>query len=218
MSKKAVIFDMDGVLVDSEPIYMQRFYEFFKYHDQDVNILDIYKVIGTSDHRTYEMLGELWTPVLSSEDFYDSFSKHQHNIGFEFTDLLFPHVHYLMRNLKKNDIELGLASASPRKNIEAVLEQNNLKDYLTFTISGEEVYESKPNPEVYLQTMKNLGVKPENTIIIEDSPSGITAATKSGATVIAIKDNRFSLDQTHADYHATDIMDAYNIIVNLHKL
>ncbi len=211
---KAVIFDMDGVLVDTEPIYIQRFYEFFKAHNIDVDVKDIYRGIGTPDDVTFNLLGSLWNPKISGEEFREIFSTHKHQTNFTYKDLAFPHLHYLMKNLISNDIALGLASASPRSAIENVITDTKIKDFLHHTISGEEVFESKPNPEVYLQTMQKLQVKPEHTIIVEDSPSGIKAGLASGATVIAIKDNRFKLDQSGAHYFASDLMEVHNIILN----
>lgn len=218
MNKRAVIFDMDGVLIDSEPIYMQMFYEVFKEHNIEVDLDDIYTVIGTSMQRTWEILGELWTPRLSASNFKEISEAYTPTVAFNFKDLLFPHTYFLLNKLKNNHIPIGLASASPRPIINAVLEDTNIELFFDSTISGEEVAHSKPDPTVYLNTMKNLAVKPSNTIIIEDSPAGIEAGLKSGATVIAIKDHRFGLQQKGAHYYAKDLMEVFNIIDKLWDL
>ena len=218
MSKKAVIFDMDGVIVDSEPIYMQIFYELFKAHKQDVTLDDIYTVIGTSTEKTWEILGNFWDPVLDMDTISNHYHEFEPTLEFVYEDLIFPHMRYLLKRLKEEDILIGLASASSRVTIDNVITDTKIKDAFHSTISGDEVPASKPSPDVYLETMKRLGVKPENTIVIEDSPSGIKAGKSAGATVIAIKDHRFGLDQSQADHHVKDLMEAYNLIMTLFEI
>ncbi len=210
---KAVIFDMDGVLIDSEPIYIQLFYQFFKDHNQHIAHEEIYKMIGSSNDNTYKFLASHWKPKISGSELEEIFMNHNHSVHFNHKDLAFPHLHFLMNRLSDQGIKLALASASPRDTIESVVEDINIKHFLHSTISGEEVIASKPHPAVYLHTMDTLKVKPENTLVIEDSPFGIQAALASGATVIAIKDHRFNLNQEGAHYYASDLMHAYNIIM-----
>lgn len=218
MNKKAVIFDMDGVIVDSEPIYMQTFYELFKAHNQEVTLEEIYTVIGTSSDKTWEILGNFWNPVLDSKTISNHYHEFEPSLEFVYEDLIFPHMRYLLKRLREEDILVGLASASSRVAINNVITDTNIKDAFHSTISGEEVAASKPAPDVYLETMQRLGVKPENTIVIEDSPSGIKAGKSAGATVIAIKDHRFGLDQSQADHKVKDLMEAYNLIMKLFEI
>lgn len=216
-NKRALIFDMDGVIIDSEPIYMNRFYDFFTQNQQEVDIHDIYRVIGTSSDRTWEMLAEMWSTPITPTQFLEKFESYEPHFDFNYPDILFPHIRFLLSELKKMNVAIGLASASPKDNILQVLSDTNIKEFFYETLSGDEVHESKPNPAVYLETMKRLGVKPEDTIVIEDSPSGIKAAKSAKATVIAIKDHRFGLNQEGADYYAKDLMEAYHLITKIWK-
>ncbi len=214
-NNKAVIFDMDGVLVDSEPIYMHIFNEFLTSHGNEVNMQDVYKVIGTAEPKTFEIIGNLFNDPIESETALKLFNEYTPEIGFNFKDLIFPHVNFILNKLTQNDIRIGLASASSRDAIDGMKNANGIAHYFEFTVSGHEVEHSKPAPDVYLTAMKNLNVLAENTIVIEDSPSGIKAGKSAGATVIAIRDTRFGLDQSEADYIANDMVEAFYIIQKL---
>jgi len=215
---KAVIFDMDGVLVDSEPVYMNYFYEPFVRHNQDVSLQDIYSVIGTTMEDTWRILGEAWQPLKSLEEIQELYTHDVDEAFVDYDDLKMPHIKHLMHQLQKNNIKMGVASASPKETIKRVLKECQLESYISFYVSGEEVKASKPAPDVYLEVMRALEVKPENTIVIEDSTLGIKAGKSAGATVIAMKDNRFGMDQSEADHFVNDHMESYHLIKRLFDL
>lgn len=215
---KAVIFDMDGVIVDSEPIYMNYFYEPFIKHKQEATLQDIYPVIGTTMDDTWALLGDVWHPIKSGEEIKSMFDKDVDTAFTDYDDLKMPHIKHLMHQLQKNNIKMAVASASPKATIKRVLEECQLDSYISFYISGEEVNASKPAPDVYLEAMRVLDVKPEHTIVIEDSTLGIQAGKSACATVLAMKDNRFGLDQSKADHFVNDHMESYHTIMKLFNL
>lgn len=214
-NNKAVIFDMDGVLIDSEPIYMHIFNEFLSAHGNEVDMQKVYKVIGTANPKTFEIIGKLFNDPINSEQAMELFEKFTPEIGFNYQDLLNPHVNFILNKLQANNIQIGLASASSRESIDKMKKENNIEQFFGYTVSGQEVKHSKPAPDVYLKTMEKLNVEPANTIVLEDSPSGIQAGKASGATVIAIKDTRYNLDQSKADYIASDFIESFYIIQKL---
>lgn len=216
---KAVIFDMDGVLVDSEPIYMNYFHTPFHLNNQKTKIQDLYPVIGTTMDDTWDILAETWVPKLTKTEMLDYFKDLDVDAAFkDYGDLRMPHLTHLLKFLKANKIKTAVASASPKSVIKRVLQECEIDTYFDFYVSGEEVNASKPAPDVYLKAMSVLNVKPENTLVIEDSTLGIQAGKSAGATVIAYKDNRFGLDQSKADYHVNDHMESYHQIRKLFRL
>lgn len=215
---KAVIFDVDGVIVDSETVYVQSFYNFFIKYKQNVEISEIHKTVGIEMKKTWEILGELWVPKLRGTEIKSMFEESEGDIFGNYKDLLMPHIHYVMRNLKQQKVKIGIASASSLEIIEKVLENCNLKQYISQYISGESVPQSKPHPGVYLEVMKKLEVEAKDTVIVEDSTAGITAGKAAGGTVIAMRDSRFNLDQSQADYLVGDHRESLAIINNLFKL
>lgn len=214
---KAVIFDMDGVLVDTESVYMQIFYDLFINNNFKVNKKDIYKIIGTSDETTWKLLGEMVEPSLSSEEVENLYYSQVDTNSTNFYDLKFPHVQKILTSLKNKNIKTGIASTSSIDDIENMMKQTSIENKIDFYISGDSVSESKPNPEIYLQAMKKLNVSNEETIIVEDSYSGIRAGKIAGAFVIAIKDRKFGIDQSNADLIVQDLLEAYKYILKEFK-
>ena len=209
---RAVIFDMDGVIVDTEPVHLQASVDFFRYHGQNTSIEKLQEVIGTSIGVTNEMFGSMWTPPMSGIEFAQFRKANKRSYTMNYSDLKFPHIQYVMEKLKQHNFKLGVASSSRKKEIEDVLEACDLSHYIDHYKSGHEFKESKPNPEIYIKTMELLGVHPNNTIIIEDSYYGIKAAKAAGAFVIAIRDHRFNINQEEADIIVGDILEAYNVV------
>ena len=88
----------------------------------------------------------------------------------------------------------------------------DLRKYFTLIVSGEQFKESKPNPEIYLHAIKELNVNKDEAIIIEDSPKGILAANRAGIKVLALKDDKFGLDQSQADIIINELNDIIKLI------
>lgn len=101
-------------------------------------------------------------------------------------------------------MKIGLASSSTKETISKVLDTIELKSYFDVIVSGEDFVESKPNPEIYHDTLKKLGLNQQNCIVIEDSTVGIQAAKNAGLFVIAKEDKRFNFDQSKADFSIID--------------
>ena len=95
---------------------------------------------------------------------------------------------YLLKMLKKNSFFLAVASSSKLKYINLVLNHLQIRKYFNVVVSGESVNRGKPNPEIYLQVSKELGIPTGNCLVLEDAPSGIEAAKSAGMRVIAVPD------------------------------
>lgn len=92
------------------------------------------------------------------------------------------------------------------------MDQAGLRKYFSLIVSGEQFKESKPNPEIYLYTIKELNVNKDEAIIIEDSSKGILAANRAGIKVLALKDDKFGLDQSQADIIINELNDIIKLI------
>lgn len=205
--KNTIIFDMDGVIFDSEATYMQELINFFKMYNIHLTIDDCKKVIGVDSRLFNDIAYSWWQNKTSKEEFIKILDNYYESIKRDYKAILNPHVISLLKYLKENHYKIALASSSSQQLIHRALTTSGIIEYFDLIISGNAFQQSKPNPEIYLYTIEKLNVSKEQTLIVEDSTPGIEAANRAGIDVIAIKDYRFSIDQSHADYIIDDIIE-----------
>lgn len=195
----AVIFDMDGVIVDSEPRHQRAFLEVF--HQMglgDRHGIDFPKYFGTSDvtvwndfialHRPKQSLDELtrW----KQERFIDLIRTEQP---------LFPSLPELVADLAAK-YPLAVASGSLHAVIDEVLALKNLRDHFRAVVSVQDVGRPKPAPDVFLRAAELLGKEPARCCVIEDSAAGVEAALAAGMRVVAIT-NSLPAEQLRRAHH-----------------
>lgn len=190
---------MDGVLVDTEQFYAQRREDFFSNHKISIRHMNHSDFIGGN-------MREIWPQILGL-DFdqeeaavlHAAYLKAKDCNPLPYKDLLFPDVKAVLEVLQADHYKIGLASSSAMCDIDEMLRIHDLRPYFQSVFSGNDLKATKPHPEIYQLSMQALDVKPEETLIIEDSQKGIAAGKAAGATVWAIKDTRFGMDQSAAD-------------------
>ena len=116
-----------------------------------------------------------------------------------YAELLFPDVQEILTFLRQKEVKIALASSSSMLDINQMLDTHQLRSYFDVILSGNDFKETKPNPEIYLTAMSELGVEATESLIIEDSEKGIQAGKSADATVWAIEDKRFGMNQDKAD-------------------
>jgi beta-phosphoglucomutase-like phosphatase (HAD superfamily) len=199
---KCVIFDMDGVIIDSEEIHKKAYYETFASIGVTVSN-ELYKSItGSSTINTFQRLVTYFKLDLNPETLV--LEKRKRYINFfenDSTLQLVKGVEKLIQHCYHKNLRLILASSSAMVNIDRVFNRFNLQHYFTAKISGADLTASKPHPEIF-EKAAILGNTPkENCIIIEDSDNGIKAANAAGIFVFGYK-NPMAADQTlkNADF------------------
>ena len=215
MRSKGIIFDMDGVLIDSEPIYLQEVIDYIlDVLKEDVDFLELkeamYKIVGSSDKRTYEIIADYLDNKYSLQELRAGIHAMEFNLDYR--TILNPHVLNVLPRLKKAGYKLAIASSSSMENIKTVTSQCGIDQYFDCMVSGFDFEESKPDPAIYLETLQRLDLKPEEVIAIEDSTYGIQACINANVRVIAKEDHRYNFNQGLADVIASDILEAFNII------
>jgi len=212
----AVIFDMDGVLIDSQPLHYEIDIQVLKKcgYPAELSTVVPYTGMGNPDrwpkYKTELNLSEEPERLIemAEEAMREIFSR---------TELVAINgVSILIDGIKAMGAGCGVASSSSNELIELVLGQIGLKEKFDFVISGEDVNESKPAPDIYLKASEKAGLPPEACIAIEDAPAGILAAKNAGLTCIAFKNpNTLGQDFTHADYTISQFDEAFPIIKTL---
>lgn len=209
-----VIFDMDGVLVDSEIVYYQWLCQLLQREGYKVSEKDLKKIVGLSSAQSEQLLNELYGNGTGTA-LWQKYMKESEHYPLNYNDILNSGVEEILKFLQSQHMKIGLASSSDMKEILEILDEIKLKNYFQVILSGEMFRESKPNPEIYYETIRRLKTVPEKCIIIEDSNYGITAAKKAGAYVIAKKEERFGFSQEEADRIITDMYEAKRVIQKL---
>ncbi|WFA06193.1 HAD family hydrolase [Bacillus sp. HSf4] len=182
---KAVIFDFDGLILDTETHDYEVLQEIFQEHGSDLPMSVWGKVIGTAaGFKPFHYLEEQIQKKLDHEELtkmrQERFVKRMEN------EKARPGVEAYLSAAKELGLKVGLASSSDYKWVSQHLKQLGLYDDFECIRTADDVEEVKPNPELYLQTAECLGVKPEECIAFEDSVNGSTAAKRAGMKCVIV--------------------------------
>ena len=184
---KAVIFDMDGVLIDAKEWHyeaLNKALRLFGYEISRYDHLVTYDGLPTS--KKLEMLSmERGMPIKLHRFINDL--KQQYTVDKIFTDCnpLFVH-EYALSNLKAEGYHLAVASNSIRNTVDLMMQKSSLINYLDFFLSNQDVKKGKPDPEIYEVAISKLGLKPEECLVVEDNKNGIKAAKAAKAHVMEV--------------------------------
>lgn len=199
-----VIFDMDGVLADTEQIYCKTLMSVLRQYGYEVEEGYALSLCGRSVVEKLELLKET---CHIREDILNIAAVYRKHLE-EFPDcsgLLFPHVKETLEALAREGCRLGLASNSNRTRIDKVLADCGLTGWFSHISSGYALGATKPDPAVYLDAVNAMGAEPRECVAVEDSTSGIKAAKAAGLFTVARKDPRFGFDQRDADAWLEDM-------------
>ncbi len=185
---KAVIFDMDGVLIDAKEWHyeaLNRALALFGFSISRYDHLVTFDGLPTS--RKLEMLSVERGLPKSLHSFINEMKQH-YTMEYVFTRCKPKFVHqYALSRLKAEGYFLALASNSIRNTVDMMMEKADLDQYLDFKLSNQDVTKSKPDPEIYNVAIQRLGLKPEECLIAEDNQNGVKAALASGAHLFKVE-------------------------------
>ena len=190
---KAIIFDLDGTLVDSLPYHHESWRIFFKNNNLEEHdfseVLKEYKGGGTLELMT-SVFGDMYTK--------DELKKMTDDKEIIFRDIYKSKIYPIeglkqfLDNLKENNISLAIGSNAIRKNVLMTIEELSITNYFSSIICGDEVSRGKPDPEMFVKTLSNLNVSRDECIIFEDSIEGIKAAKNADIKVIGVTSSQSS--------------------------
>lgn len=184
---KVVVFDMDGLMFDTEPIY-------YKANQKTADALNIpfdyafyEKYIGASDTDFFEAMFEQF-PEYNVQQFIIDSKKDVEELLLSEPPEIKKGLIELLTYLNNNGYKTVVASSSERKLVEKLLSLTGFKGYFNAYIGGDEVAESKPNPEIFQKAVQRVGNQQSDVLVLEDSLNGIRAADKAGYKVVMVPD------------------------------
>ncbi|MBJ6746592.1 HAD family phosphatase [Streptococcus sp. 121] len=219
MALEVIIFDMDGVIVDTEYYDFQIQKDFIRKFNPSSSYeeSELLQLVGKSYYNLYKLLQNFIGDKLSIsqiEDEYARFSEERYR-SIDYKKLFRKDIELILKFAKANNIRLAVASSSKKQHIIEVLKACNIYQYFDYIESGECFLESKPNPDIYKSVLKKFSVINENCIAIEDSYSGIEAATAAGIPTIGYYDERLPFFNSKASWKVENMRQVYEIISNL---
>lgn len=201
MRGHAVIFDMDGVIVHTNPFHEIAFKAFFdkygvRYADSD------FAEHMYGKHNSYILSHYFGRPIRGDE--LKTMEEEKESLFRDiYKDRVVPLPGFLSfhAQLVEAGIPIGVATSAPRANMQLILDSLGIQDTWASLMASEDVLEHKPHPEIYLQSAKNVDVEAEKCVVFEDSFSGVTAAKKAGAKVVGVLSSHTVEELPTCDYY-----------------
>ena len=188
---KAIIFDMDGLMIDSERVTFECYQEILKgmnlTMDEEFYKTLLGKPLKGIYQRFYDVYGNDFPIEDVIKDVHALMAKRFETEGVPIKTGL----KSLLEYLKENNYFTIVATSSNRDRVDTILSQAQITDYFDDSICGDEVTKGKPNPEVFLKSCQKLGVNVDEAIVLEDSEAGIQASYDAGIKVICIPDMKY---------------------------
>ena len=200
----AVIFDMDGVLLDSEPLHYEAVRVILAEQGVEFPLEDYVRYLGTTLPSTWDDLCSRYPITMPFEQFetrYHADVLVQYQAGAP----LIRGARELAARLRDAGVPIAVASSSHREWVEAALIGAGLREFFDQTTAGDEVSEGKPSPEIYLTAARKLDVDPAACIAIEDAPAGVESARAAGMKVVLVRSELTDQLDLAADWQVDDL-------------
>jgi len=195
---KAVIFDMDGVIINSEVLYDEAFRKLVLEENKELSQEDLNSVRGMDDM-------EIWAELIKRYDLKDSAEYYNERILADIMDVFMndPEVTHidglidLLDQIKDAGIRMSVASSADLKRIKVIIDRLSIGHYFEHLTSADDVSRAKPSPEIYLLAADKLGLSPDECWVIEDSTNGVKAAKAAGMKCIGFR-GPYDTEQDHS--------------------
>ena len=188
---KAIIFDMDGLMIDSERVtfecYQERLKDMNLTMDEEFYKTLLGKPIKGIYQRFYDVYGNDFPIENVIQDVHQLMAERFETEGVPVKKGIVELLHYL----KDNNYKTIVATSSNRDRVDKILAQAKITEFFDDSICGDEVTKGKPNPEVFLKSCQKLGVNVDEAIVLEDSEAGIQASYDANIKVICIPDMKY---------------------------
>ena len=195
---EAVLFDMEGVIIDSEPLWSKAEQQLLARRNLRYSPQLKAAMMGLDSS---EAVGFLIKHYNLQESVGDVVEERNQLIAELFRQFLrpMPHALQLVRSVRAAEIKTALASSSPKELVDLALSRLNITGLFDLILGGDQVVRGKPAPDIYLTAARELGVSQENCLVIEDAPHGVAAAKAAGMCCLAISTSANESELAAAD-------------------
>ena len=180
---EAVLFDMDGVLVDSYRAHLESWRELAEEQGLPFSESDFERTFGRTSR---EVIGELWPDRTGDAKALDERKERAYRRIIERSFPAMPGAGELVSALQAAGWKLAVASSGPPENVDFVLERLGVEGRFDAVVTGRDVQRGKPDPQVFVTAAERLGVPPERCVVVEDAPLGVAAAHAGGMRAVAL--------------------------------
>ncbi len=187
MQFDAIIFDMDGLLVDSEPVWYEVEEEVFAMHGIKIELEVRNRFVGLRNDEFLHGLRDHYQLDISPQLLHDEVMARMLQVAAHKARPM-PGVSEMLDYVREQNIPSAIASSSPLALIECIVEGHQWNDLFLSLCSAEFLARGKPAPDVYLKAAEQIGIRPERCLALEDSPNGARAAIAAGMTCYAVPD------------------------------
>lgn len=186
---KVVIFDMDGVVVDTEPTYRKINGEIYKELNVSITLEEQFSFVGNGSKIIWTKIKNKGNLTQSVEELMEMSKSRKYDYLSKIDSKIVPimGIESLLSMLKANGFIIAMASSSPRKNIEVILNKVKLINYFQYIVSGEDVEKGKPNPDIFLKAAEKFKAEAQDCTVIEDSNNGVVGAKAAGMKCVGFR-------------------------------
>jgi HAD superfamily hydrolase (TIGR01509 family) len=211
---EGVIFDMDGLMIDSERLYFQAEREIGRRFGREVREETLWKMMGRKPEESIEIfVEEVGIPMAPGEvlEMRDRLMR-----GLLQGDLVaMPGLDHIIGTFEKR-LKLAIATGAPREFVDIAVDKLKIREKFAVLQSSDEIERGKPDPEIYVTTCRKLGIAPAHCVVLEDSENGVAAGKGAGCYVIAVPSAYTEKqDFSRADFIARDLFQAQGHISEL---
>lgn len=202
---RAIIFDMDGVLLDSETLHYHVIHDMMTERGYTYTVEHLQKYCGVPETEIWQPLlnelgGEHDDPIQAQEEHWKRYRKQLEQHGFP----RFPGTEACLKALKQQGYRLAVASASTSEVIYEYMHQLGYTDYFDCIVSAQFCSHGKPEPDVFLLASEQLGISPKDCLVVEDSKNGMIAAERAGMKWVGFCGAEVPTDMSYAPFIFSD--------------